>query len=476
MGTEACEVTVGTGRLRGTTTDGIRRFAGVPYAQPPFGPRRFHLPQPVTAWEGVRDAETFGPPAPQDPYRGPIGELLPSLVADGRAQDILTLNVWSPEDARALPVVVWIHGGAFERGGSALEGYDGTTFARDDVVFVSVNYRLGSEGFSVLEDAPRNLGLEDVAAALRWTHAEIAAFGGDPDRITVMGESAGGALAAALLCRDDTRPLIAGGIVQSGPLTAAEPERAGRVTRAIAKRLGISATRDAFAAVPPAELLAARAAQAAGSSPLRGAPGFVLARDDASLPRAPRDALTSVDVPLVIGTNTDEYRLWFSPASLATITTWQARLARLALRVPRAAARAYRRLFPDQNEGERLGQALTDAMLRVPMVQAASRRSAPTFVYEFAWPSPVRDLRAAHAVELGFVFDGLDGDDSRALAGEAAPQSLADDMHDAWMRMIRDGNPGWPAFGHDRLVRVFDAPSRTAVLPRADAVDAYPGS
>ncbi|MBD3753612.1 MAG: carboxylesterase family protein, partial [Micrococcales bacterium] len=199
MSTETAEATISTGPLRGGASDGIRRFLGIPYAAPPFGPRRFQLPSAPDSWTGVRDATQFGPAAPQTPYRGRTGQLLPSLNSDGTDEDILTVNVWTPASATEpasgpLPVVLWIHGGAFERGGSSLDGYDGTSFARSGVVFVSANYRLGSEGFSVLEDAPRNLGLEDVAAALRWTHAEIAAFGGDPSRITVMGESAGGAL------------------------------------------------------------------------------------------------------------------------------------------------------------------------------------------------------------------------------------------------------------------------------------------
>lgn len=478
MGIEALEATISSGTLRGSVTDGIRRFLSIPYAAPPFGPRRFQLPVTPEAWTGVREATQFGPAAPQTPYRGRTGQLLPSLTSEGTDQDILTANVWAPASAtdsasEPLPVVLWIHGGAFERGGSSITGYDGTSFARDGVVFVSANYRLGSEGFSVLDDAPRNLGLEDVAAALRWTHAEIAAFGGDPSRITVMGESAGGALAAALVSRPDTRPLIAGAIIESGPLDAADPKRAGRVTRALAKRLGVPATREAFAALSPAELLAARTAQAAGSSPLRGAPGFLLAQDPASLPETPRTALATATAPLLIGTNTDEYRLWFTPDALAKITPWQARLGHLALRIPRAAVRAYRADFPDAGTGARLGQALTDAMLRAPMTQVADRRASPTFAYEFAWQSPIDGLGAGHALELGFVFDGLENPDSVRIAGDAAPQSLAREMHDAWVRMIRDGAPGWEPFTPGRRVRVLDVDSRTVPLPRADAVDAF---
>jgi len=478
VGTEAIETTISTGTLRGSVTDGIRRFLGIPYAAPPFGSRRFRLPAAPDAWTGVRDATQFGPSAPQTPYRGRIGELLPSLTSDGTNEDILTVNVWAPASATEpasglLPVVLWIHGGAFERGGSSIAGYNGTSFARGGVVFVSANYRLGSEGFSVLEDAPRNLGLEDVAAALRWTHAEITAFGGDPSRITVMGESAGGALVAALLSRPDTAPLIAGAIIESGPLDAAEPKRAERVTRALAKRLGIPATREAFAALSPAELLAARTTQAAGSSPLRGAPGFLLARDPESLPESPRQALPTASAPILIGTNTDEYRLWFTPDALAKISPWQASLGHLALRIPRAAVRAYRAAFPDAGTGDRLGQALTDSMLRAPMTQVADRRTAPTFVYEFAWQSPVDGLGAGHALELGFVFDGVSNPDSIRMAGDAPPQRLADEMHGAWVRMIRDGDPGWEPFAPGRRVRVFDVDSRTLPLPRAAAVDAF---
>ncbi|GAA2952404.1 carboxylesterase family protein [Microbacterium schleiferi] len=478
VSTETAEATISTGPLRGGASDGIRRFLGIPYAAPPFGPRRFQLPSAPDSWTGVRDATQFGPAAPQTPYRGRTGQLLPSLNSDGTDEDILTVNVWTPASATEpasgpLPVVLWIHGGAFERGGSSLDGYDGTSFARSGVVFVSANYRLGSEGFSVLEDAPRNLGLEDVAAALRWTHAEIAAFGGDPSRITVMGESAGGALVGALLSRPDTGPLVSGAIIESGPLDAADPKRAGRVTRALAKRLGIPATREAFAALSPAELLAARTAQAAGSSPLRGAPGFLLARDPESLPESPRAALPTATAPILIGTNTDEYRLWFTPDALARISPWQATLGHLALKIPRAAVRAYRTQSPHAGAGDRLGQALTDSMLRAPMTQVADRRTAPTFVYEFAWQSPVDGLGAGHALELGFVFDGLDKPDSIRMAGDAPPQRLAHEMHDAWVRMIRDGDPGWEPFAPGRRVRVFDVESRTLPLPRADAVDAF---
>lgn len=468
--TETAVVTVSSGLLRGSIRDGVVRHLGIPYAQPPFGELRFAPPQPVEPWEGDRDATAFGPTAPQRPYPPATAELLSSVDIPG--EDILTANVWAPQNAVDAPVVVWIHGGALERGTAALVGYDGSGFARAGVVFVSLNYRLGAEGFSVFADGPVNLGLQDVAAGLAWVHREIAAFGGSPDRITLMGESAGGALVAALLARPDARALVRGGIIQSGPLEAVSRSRAGRVTDALARVLGIRPTLAQFREQSPAALLQARETQAGGASPLAGTPGFTLAVDPDSLPASPHEALVDVEVPLLIGSNTDEYRLWLAPAALAAISPLKAAIARLVMRIPGRAMRAVRREFPDAGAGEVLGQLVTDRLLRAPLTRLAAARTAPTYVYEFAWRSPVRDLRAAHAVEIAFAFGDVANPDAVALSGADAPASLAAEMHEAWLSFIRDGDPGWEPYGADRWTRVFDATSQTVRQRRADVVDA----
>lgn len=461
-----------TGIVEGSSEGGVSRFLGIPYAAPPFGENRFREPRPATRWTGVRPATAFEPTAPQSPYPGAIGELLGSVRIDG--DDILTANVWAPTDAERAPVLLWIHGGALERGTAALPLYDGAGFAAAGIVFVSINYRLGSEGFSVLDDAPRNLGLRDAAAALEWVHREIGAFGGDPARITLMGESAGGAIVAGLLARDDSRTLVARAIIESGPLEAQPPQKAGRVTAALAKRLGIRADRASFASVPPEKLLEARRAQSAGSSPLGGAPGFQFAIDPDSLPRSPHEVLPTIDTPLLIGSNTDEYRLWFTPETLAEIRPLKLFIARLALGIPRRAVSEYRKAFPKASTGEIFGQLATDVMLRAPLSRAARARPALTFVYEFAWPSPVRDLRAAHALELGFVFDRLGDAEAQRLAGADAPQALADEMHAAWILFVTTGSPGWAAYGADRTTRVFDTTSGTLPQRRTAGMDLLP--
>lgn len=471
--TSSPHATLSTGIVRGVEEAGIVRYLGIPYAMAPFGEHRFREPQPVATWDGVRDALEFGPTPPQVPYAGAIGELLGSVRIDG--DDILTANVWAPSGASGAPVLLWIHGGALERGTAALPLYDGAVFAQAGIVFVSINYRLGSEGFSVLEGAPRNLGLRDAAAALEWVHREVAALGGDPTRITAMGESAGGAIVAGLLARADSRALISRAIIESGPLQAQTPKKAGRVTARLAKRLGVRADRVSFAALMPEKLLDARKAQSAGSSPLGGAPAFQLAIDPESLPRSPHEVLREIDTPLLIGSNTDEYRLWFPPEVLAGIGEFKLQAARLLSRVPRRAVAAYRSAFPDAGAGEILGQLVTDVMLRAPLSRVAAARPGKTHVYEFAWPSPVRDLRAAHALELGFVFDRLDDEEAARLAGPDAPRDLAAEMNASWVGFVTSGDPGWPAYGDDRLTRVFDARSTTVPQRRAAAMDLLPG-
>lgn len=193
------------GALRGRHERGVAVFRGIPYAAPPFGPRRFRPPVPPEPWDGVRDAGSFGPTAPKPPYSEAFGKYLADPDVPG--DDCLNLNVWTPEPSRGarLPVLVWFHGGALTRGSSAVPVYDGHAFARDGVVCVSVNYRLGVEGYGLFPDAPANPGLRDQLAALEWVHRSIEAFGGDPARVTLAGQSAGAISVGALVAAPQAR-------------------------------------------------------------------------------------------------------------------------------------------------------------------------------------------------------------------------------------------------------------------------------
>ncbi|MEV1044832.1 carboxylesterase family protein [Streptomyces sp. NPDC049916] len=465
------------GVVRGAVERGVAVFRGIPYAAPPVGARRFRAPGPPEPWTGVRDALAYGPTAPKRPYAPPLDRLLPDPAVPG--EECLNLNVWTPSpkpDPAGLPVLVWIHGGSLLHGSSAVPVYDGTAFARDGVVLVSVNYRLGVEGFGVFPDAPANRGLLDQLAALAWVRDNIAAFGGDPDRVTVAGESAGAVSVAALLAAPRAAGLFRRAVLQSGVPAAVAPEAARGTTGLIAKRLGVPATAAAFAAVDPEALLTAQTEVTGGGDPLTGRTSFQLVVDGELLPRDPAEALRSgaaAEVDLLVGATTEEYRLWFVPGGLTErVGRLKLRLALLKFRIPNATARTYRANRPDATPGEILGALATDLLLRVPLNRLADARAgAPgaTYVYEFGWPSPVQRLGACHALELGFVFDTLAHPDTVALTGPDAPQELADATHRAWVEFAATGDPGWPSWDTSRPVRLFGPEGPALVLaPRDD--------
>ncbi|MFF7014820.1 MULTISPECIES: carboxylesterase family protein [Streptomyces] len=465
------------GTVRGAVERGVAVFRGIPYAAAPVGARRFRAPEPPEPWEGVRDALTFGPTAPKRPYAPPLDRLLPDPAVAG--EEWLNLNVWTPSlppGTEGLPVLVWIHGGSLVHGSSAVPVYDGAAFARDGVVLVSVNYRLGVEGFGLFPDAPANRGLLDQLAALEWVRDNIAGFGGDPDRVTVAGESAGAVSIAALLATDRAAGLFRRAVLQSGAPAALTPEAARGTTELIAERLGVPATAAALAAVDPEALLTAQTEVTSGGNPLTGRNSFQLVVDGELLIQDPADALRAggaAGIDLLMGTNTEEYRLWFVPGGLTErLSRLKLRLALLKFKVPNATARTYRANRPDATPGEILGALATDLLLRVPLNQLADARAgAPgsTYVYEFGWPSPVQRLGACHALELGFVFDTLAHPDTVALTGPDAPQELADAMHRAWVDFATTGAPGWPSWDADRPVRFFGPGAPALVLaPRDD--------
>ncbi|MGC9439409.1 carboxylesterase/lipase family protein [Streptomyces sp. WG5] len=451
------------GAVRGRYEHGVAVFRGIPYAAPPFGPRRFRPPVPPEPWDGARDAGSFGPTAPKAPYSEAFAQYLsdPEIPGD----DCLNLNVWTPEPGPGarLPVLVWLHGGALTRGSSAVPVYDGRTFARDGLVCVSINYRLGIEGYGLFPDAPANAGLRDQLAALEWVRESIAAFGGDPGRVTVAGQSAGAISAGALLAAPQAQGLYRRAVLQSGAPEASDRDKVRRMVRRMASRLRIPATAEAFAAVDRDQLLRAQADVGRFSSPVLGGPAFGIVVDGDVVPRDPLEALVegraALGTGLMMGWTRDEYRLWLVPGGLLERVD---RLGAVALAGARArchcgneVVRGYRAMHA--GAAETVGQLVTDHLLRMPMHRLADARPGSSYVYEFAWPSHLPDLGACHALELGFVFDSGDTPDSRRLAGEGAPQELADEMHGAWVRFAESGDPGWAAWDATHPVRVFGA-------------------
>ncbi|MBT2481699.1 carboxylesterase/lipase family protein [Streptomyces sp. ISL-94] len=446
-----------------TGTHGTAVFRGIPYAAPPVGPLRFAPPSPPAAWDGVRDAGAYGPTAPKVPYPDPFAGLLPDPEIPG--DDCLNANVWTPDPTpgAGLPVMVWIHGGALTRGSAAVPVYEGSAFARDGVVFVSFNYRLGVLGYGLFPDAPANRGLLDQIAALEWVRDNIEAFGGDPARVTVFGESAGAISIGALLAAPKAAGLFARAVLQSGAPEVLPRDRVRTMVRRMASLLKVPATAGAFAAVPLPDLLAAQAAVLRRSNPLLGGPAFGLVADPATVPADPVAA--AVDVPLLLGWTSEEYRLWLAPTGgmrlLDRLGPLAVALALFRSGKDRAAVRELSAALPGAGPADLAGQLLTDRLLRDPLRRLAGPgRAAPSFLYEFAWSSGVPGLGACHALELGFVFDTLGVPETSWLAGPDTPQPLAEEMHGAWVRFAATGDPGWAPWNGSGPPKVFGGPER----------------
>lgn len=466
-GTRQVRATMPSGVVEGLTDGGVARFLGVPFAAAPFGANRMRPPRPVTPWEGVRPAHAYGPTVPKEPYAAPYRPLLPEVDIPG--EDCLNLNIWTPEpSAGGLPVLVFIHGGAFLAGSGSVHQYDGSAFARDGIVCVTINYRLGAEGFLHLGDGEANLGLLDQLAALRWVQENIAAFGGDPARVTVAGESAGAMSVTTLLSMEQSRGLFSQAIAQSGGALHTLSDELGRtVGRRLARQLGVEPDRASLRQIEPSVLSAAvrdlvEDVQGTpdpdrwGSLALTLTP-FAPSIDGEVLARHPLDALrTGVNssVRLLTGWNRDEGR-FFLVASGAIDHVDDAALEAAAqgYGLAKTGLDLYRRNRSGATAGDVLAAVFGDWMFAVPAVRVAEARSAAagTWVYRFDHPEDRSNhgFGPAHATELPYVFDTIEQKPTHALIGDSPSRDVADTVHGTWVRFIRDGDPGWRPYAPD---------------------------
>lgn len=469
-------VRVSGGLLRGSRTGAVFRFLGVPYAAPAVGELRFRAPVPHPGWTGERDATRKGPNAPQHtpPATRLSGLDLSTLVGDGwiPGDDFLAANIWTPDPAATgLPVMVFVHGGAFLLGSKDAAVYDGAEFAKSGVVLVSINYRLGLEGFAPTPDGDSNIGLRDQLFAFQWVRDNAAAFGGDPQNITVFGESAGAMTIADLVASPLAKGLFKRAIVQSGHGAMVRPKAtAERLTRRLASLMGVTPDAKGFRSKPVEAGLKAVAALSmpgarldlrgpSGIEPTYGLSKFLPWYGDAVLPDAPLAALAKgagSDIDLLIGTNREEMNVYFIPtgvrAKLNGLLAWFL-LSRVHPRA-RAVLKAY--AGKGKSAGQVFTEALTDLVFRWPARQFAAAHQGRTHVYEFGWRSPAcgGELGACHALELPFVFKTLPvATGAQGFAGPNPPQELADRIHDLWVGFARDGALPWPEFSkHDRQV------------------------
>ncbi len=433
MTADAVRIRVEGGMLAGTVAGDVRIFKGIPYAAPPVGPLHSALPQPVISWQGDRAADDFGPSCLQS---SPPRNVLPGSRAQQLSEDCLTLNVWAPQAARNAPVMVWVHGGGNQNGSSAGKYYDGGAFARDGVVFVSLNYRLGAQGFQP-HGGEANFGLWDQLAALRWVRRNIAVLGGDPANVTLFGESAGGQDILALMTAAPARGLFQKAIVESGgggwgpdPKIAQE-EAADHVGE--------------WGVIVDGHLLK--------EPPLRAFAGGRAAR-----------------IPLIIGTNSEEGSLLGLDAHSEGLfpKLSGSDLARLGAIYGEQAAHdeaLARLVFRD-------GYFASEARWIAAKVSASG---SPAYLYRFEYVLNALQSRRAgayHGSEIPFVFDRMPevrvtDDDVRVQRG----------MHNCWVAFARTGKPtcddapDWPAFVPGGKWMVLDSHPSARPVANAAALD-----
>jgi para-nitrobenzyl esterase len=449
-----------SGRLRGVERRGVLAFRGIPYAAPPTGARRFRAPAPAEPWPGVRVASEPGPGAPQ--RGGTLGGAFARIVGPGStSEDCLTLDLWTPRaDGARRPVLVWIHGGAFVMGAGSALAYSGAALARrGDVVVVTANYRLGALGFLQLGDvAPgagfdSNLGLLDQIAALEWVRDNVAAFGGDPANVTVFGESAGGMSVGTLLGTPRARGLFARAIAQSGAAHNTQ-SRAGaaRVATTFLAALGLApAEAGRLREAPVPALLDAQLVTVAKLGLAYGTLPFEPAVDGDLLPGHPLDAIakgSARGVPLLVGTNRDEWNLFLLADAKARVLDEDGLLRRYARSlgpddVPRAHA-LYREALLTASPRARWAAYQTHRVFTAPADRLAELQAvhAPSYAYLFTWSPPLVRSRvgACHALEVPLVFGTFRHPLLRGLyLGGASSTAAA--LQRAWLAFARTGCP-----------------------------------
>jgi para-nitrobenzyl esterase len=483
----AATVRVDAGRLRGSESEGIVAYRGVPFAAPPLGPLRWREPQPTPAWTGVRAATAFAPACPQ------VGVSMPGEPVPRTDEDCLYLNVWTPAKRRAgrFPVMVFIHGGGYANGATALPPYWGDRLARRGVVVVTLAYRLGVLGYlahpELTAESPHhssgNYGLMDQAAALVWVRQNIAAFGGDPAQVTIFGQSAGAMSVSMLMTSPLARGLFQGAIGQSGGLF--EPlQLAPNYSLPIAEREGVSY---------------ARSVGATTLGELRRLPVGQLLRGDAgriahpviepyALPVSPYDAFVAgrqAHIPVLVGWNAEEPRSLTDLSGVRAATFVQDIRAAFGP-LPSSMIDAY----PHGDDAQAL-QARVDFERDLRFgwddwtwARLEARAGAPVYAYRFERrpPFPAGSVRAnwgaSHFAELWYVFDHLD---QEAWAWTAADRRLADDMAGYWVAFAKRGDPNgagrppWPRFqaSEGQVLRLNDpiTASPPPELPSLRAID-----
>ncbi|OWR28185.1 para-nitrobenzyl esterase [Saccharibacillus sp. O23] len=463
---EVAEIVTKQGKARGRVEDGVASWKGLPYAKPPVGELRFRMPQPPEAWEGVRDASSFGAicPQPKPDEAGLFG-----FASPGMSEDCLNLNVWAPaEGGSGLPVMVWIHGGSFVTGSGSLPLYDGTQLAHEGrCVVVSLNYRLGPLGFLHLsplgEDYDSNVGLFDQILALRWVQENAEVFGGDPKNVTLFGESAGSMSIAALLAMPKARGLFARAIMQSGGSQCLSAAQAEQVSAIYLRQLGVDGGNfERLKALPVDELLTA-AAGLQGRPDMPALP-FQPTIEPATLPVEPLQAVAegaAAGVPLIVGTNRDEGGLFFhDPAQLMERSAF---VDAINAMTGRTDAEAWKDDYPLTVEGQ--AAMMTDlyfwrAALELAEAQAAH---APVWMYRFDWTLPGHPFfgRAVHAAEIPFAFGNAPLLQALGVPPERSARRISDAMSRAWLAFAATGDPSaaatnWPKYETgDRSTLIF---------------------